>query len=243
MMIFSLAFLPFNGGKARIVDAIISHGISGGAVIRSYVVLHISIRFICLIISALSAFAIIRTIIPSADGRISTFGLDLIMRALMLIDRIILISGIALACLFVFKMTRQFVLHYINRYDNMAVFSLFSIVFGETILGLIALGTAIWLRRLVAHGVDDIASISYSLITDKHSKYGISSMFYISLTVCSMICIALSLAFSYDLFAAVSCCLLCAANLSLSVFFRKLKCLTEELEYSEFAAARRSHDV
>ncbi len=234
-------FLP--GRMDYIREAIFSHGIYGKDTINTYLVIHIAARLVLLVVSGVFSFGILYTLISSRlrpDEPVREAGFSAMIGLESCIHKLVKPLGAALALLFTYKMICYCVLCYRKRYVNSMIFSFFATIFGELLLGLIAVGVLYWIYRFSASTVDDLTSIQYSIVTRKSSACGISTSSFFSLCACAAVSMAIAFAMSYDLFAFAAFAVSSIALLLAAIFMKRTKSYFEELAYEEYLKNGRS---
>lgn len=243
MILASVICLFLPGRMDYIRAAIFSHGIYGKDTINTYLVLHIAARLVLLAVSGVFSFGMLYTLMASKlrpQEPVREAGFSAMIKLESCIHKLVNPLGAVLALLFTYKMICYCVLCYRKRYVNSMIFSFFATVFGELLLGLIAVGVLYWIYRFSASTVDDLTSIQYSLVTQKSSAYGISTSSFFSLCACAVIALSLAFATSYDLFAFAAFAASSIAQLLAAVFMKRTKSFFEELAYEEYIKNGRS---
>ncbi len=246
VLIFIGGLLLFPRGGTRmdyIRAAISSHGIYGKGTINTYLVLHIAARNVLLAVSGVFSFGMLYTLISSKlhpEEPVKEAGFSAMIWLADCIHKLVKPLGAAAGVLFAYKMVRYCIFCFENRYVNSMIFSFFATVFGELLLGLIAVGVLYWIYRFSASTVDDLTSIQYLLVTRKSSAYGISTSSFFSLCACAVIALSLAFAMSYDLFAFAAFAAASVAQLLAAFFMRSTKSYFEELAYEEYIKSGRS---
>ncbi len=236
-------FLP--GRMDYIREAIFSHGIYGKDTINTYLVIHIAARLVLLAISGVFSFGMLYTLIASRlrpQEPVREAGFSAMIGLESCIHKLVKPLGAALALLFAYKMICYCVLCYRKRYVNSMIFSFFATIFGELLLGLIAVWVLYWIYRFSASIVDDLTSIQYSLVTRKSSAYGISTSSFFSLCACAAVSMAIAFAMSYDPFAFAAFAVSSIALLLAAIFMKRTKSYFEELAYEEYLKNGRSSE-
>lgn len=237
-LIFISAITLFIPGRMDYIRAAISsHGISGSDAITTYLVLHIAARLVLLAASGVFSFGMLYTLISSKarpEEPVKDAGFSAMIGLANCVHKLVKPFGAAVGVLFIYKLIRFCVFCYEIRYYNAVIFGFFATVFGELLLGLIAVGVLYWIYRFSAAMADDITSIQYLLVTKKSSAYGISTSTFFSLLACTIASMALACAMSYDLFAFAAFAAASLANLLAAIFIRSTKKHFEELAYEEY---------
>ncbi len=236
-------FLP--GRMDYIREAIFSHGIYGKDTINTYLVIHIAARLVLLAVSGVFSFGMLYTLIASRlrpQEPVREAGFSAMIGLESCIHKLVKPLGAVMALLFAYKMICYCVLCYRKRYVNSMIFSFFATIFGELLLGLIAVGVLYWIYRFSASIVDDLTSIQYSIVTRKSSAYGISTSSFFSLCACAAVSMAIAFAMSYDPFASAAFAASSIALLLAAIFMKRTKSYFEELAYEEYLKNGRSSE-
>ncbi len=243
LILVSIISLFLPGRMDYIREAIFSHGIYGKDTINTYLVIHIAARLVLLVVSGVFSFGILYTLISSRlrpDEPVREAGFSAMIGLESCIHKLVKPLGAALTLLFAYKMICYCVLCYRKRYVNSMIFSFFATIFGELLLGLIAVGVLYWIYRFSASIVDDLTSIQYSIVTRKSSAYGISTSSFFSLCACAAVSMAIAFAMSYDPFAFAAFAASSIALLLAAIFMKRTKSYFEELAYEEYLKNGRS---
>lgn len=237
LVFISLLGLLRPGTSDTVRRAIASHGIYGDDTITVYFAVHIAARIVLLIFASVFSFGICLTLANHRSGKGSLRadkGLESMIWICNAVNKLVKPAGIAVGALFAYKLIRYLIYCFGRRYVNSMIFSFFATLFGELLLALIAVGVMYWIYRYSASLVDDLTAIEYSLITNKPSVYGISSITFFSLIASTAVTMAASFAVSYDYFAFAAFTAAALAQLFGTIFIRTLKTVYEEQAYKEY---------
>ena len=229
----SIAMIFSPDGIKNITDAIANSGINGGSSINSYIAIHIIIRVMALVVSAVYSVGIFSLLLPyatSGGNKLNTSGVSLIDWLNHALHIACKVAVVALSALFAFRIVMFLYACYKSRYSNGMVYSALAVIFGEAVLALITAGLIFWVYKLSYAWVDDVAAIKSYVVSDQPA--GWLSRFVCYSTLAMAVVSAVGAVYQrYQLSSAVALGLICVACVAGWIFLRQLAVKSEEWVY------------